>query len=257
MAAGPISDIRVRRFLVVWLGAGVVLALLQSWLFDSVLWILTPFTLLGFLLLGAVLAGYVAWRELDPPTAAVHTAVVGLGAIIGLILGAFLGFLALGGYLAVYAGRRALRGARVPPSTLSLAHAAVFGLALAAVPLARLGSTATFHARFRLNRAEYSRTVDSLLAAGPTSRDTVGTVLRMQGYLVDLGPPVRVAFPLSAKVSDNWTALVYDPTGSVRAAQGWSASGEFTAPPEVRRLFLGDLLGCSHLEGPWYRCSFT
>ena len=32
---------------------------------------------------------------------------------------------------------------------------------------------------------------------------------------------------------------------------------EFTSPPAVRGLFGGDIVRCEHVRGPWYRCWFT
>jgi hypothetical protein len=210
-----VPDAELRRLVLVWLGGGVVLALLQRPLIDR-FWVLAVFAEMGYLTLGVALAGYAAWRSLGP--------------------------------------------AGAPRSTMLLASGAVLGLALAALPLARLGDTITFRTRWRMHRAEYARIVDSVLAApAPLTSPPRGpggpTV-----YYVDRGPPVRLAFVQPGGIVDNWEGLVYDPSGSVAAARGWSHAGgkqEFTAPPAVRGLFGGELVACRHVDGPWYRCWFT
>lgn len=76
-------------------------------------------------------------------------------------------------------------------------------------------------------------------------------------YRIDRGPPVRIAI-VQGGLIDNWVGLVYDPTGEVLKAQGGDAGpGEFTAPPEIKGLFGGDLVFCERLTGSWYQCTFT
>jgi hypothetical protein len=76
-------------------------------------------------------------------------------------------------------------------------------------------------------------------------------------YSVDLGPPIRVAFN-PAGVLDNWSGIIYDPTGDVMLADGFDpVTGKFFAPDSVTKLFNGDLVSCRHLWRSYYRCSFT
>lgn len=76
-------------------------------------------------------------------------------------------------------------------------------------------------------------------------------------YSVDVGPPVRVAFN-PAGFLDNWSGIIYDPTGDVMLADGFNpVTGKFLAPDRVTKLFDGDLVECGHLWGNYYRCSFT
>ena len=75
-------------------------------------------------------------------------------------------------------------------------------------------------------------------------------------YSVDLGPPIRVAFN-PAGMLDNWSGIVFDPTGDVMKADGFDAQGKFFAPDRITRLFGGDLVSCRHLWGDYYSCSFT
>ena len=78
-------------------------------------------------------------------------------------------------------------------------------------------------------------------------------------YYVDDGPPVRIAFPKQG-IIDNWAAIVYDPSDVVAQATGWNFDNgrqSFTAPPDVRSLFGGDLVSCWRLYRHYYSCSFT
>ena len=76
-------------------------------------------------------------------------------------------------------------------------------------------------------------------------------------YSVDVGPPVRVAFN-RAGMLDNWSGIIYDPTGEVMLARGVdSKTGRFFAPDRITKLFNGDLVSCRHLWGSYYDCSFT
>lgn len=76
-------------------------------------------------------------------------------------------------------------------------------------------------------------------------------------YSVDVGPPVRIAFN-PAGLLDNWSAIVFDPTGDVMLADGFHPkTGRFYAPNRVTKLFHGDLVKCRPLWGDYYRCSFT
>lgn len=76
-------------------------------------------------------------------------------------------------------------------------------------------------------------------------------------YSVDVGPPVRVAFNPGGFL-DNWSGTIFDPTGDVMLADGFDArTGKFVAPDRITKLFNGDLVGCRHLWGDYYTCSFT
>ena len=58
---------------------------------------------------------------------------------------------------------------------------------------------------------------------------------------------------------DNWEGIIYDPTGAVASATGWrgGVAGQYTAPPDIRVLFGGDLVACEPIEAAFYRCWFT
>ncbi len=81
------------------------------------------------------------------------------------------------------------------------------GLALF-MPLGSLGSRLTEIIRFRVQRAAYDHVVDKVVAdpGGPGLRKADGLE-----YIVDEGPPIRVAFVWPGGVIDNWCGVVYDP----------------------------------------------
>jgi len=76
-------------------------------------------------------------------------------------------------------------------------------------------------------------------------------------YIVDVGPPVRVAFQTNPGLLDNWAGIVFDPTGKVMSAHGWDTAGKFYAPDAVTKLFDGDIVECEPLVVHYYYCSFT
>jgi hypothetical protein len=65
-------------------------------------------------------------------------------------------------------------------------------------------------------------------------------------YRVDPGPPQRVAFPLPGSVIDNWCAVIYDRSGSLKVPNS-----------SVRGIFGGDLVGCRLIDGAFFQCCFT
>lgn len=56
---------------------------------------------------------------------------------------------------------------------------------------------------------------------------------------------------------NNWSAIVFDPTGKVTLADGFDEDGNFSAPARITKLFGGDLVSCRSLWGDYYKCSFT
>lgn len=76
---------------------------------------------------------------------------------------------------------------------------------------------------------------------------------------VDLGPPRRIAFSWGG-IIDNWSGIVYDPSGEVLRAREFKKDWSNWGDPELRhvkRLFGGDMRYSFHLWGDWYYCSFT
>jgi hypothetical protein len=78
-------------------------------------------------------------------------------------------------------------------------------------------------------------------------------------FVVDPGPPRRIAFPQPGGVTDNWEGVIYHPSDSLAQATGWrhSAEGVSATPVELVWLFGGHLLSCEPIRGHFYRCWFT
>jgi hypothetical protein len=78
-----------------------------------------------------------------------------------------------------------------------------------------------------------------------------------EGYRVEPGPPVRVAFPRPFGLLNRWSAIVYDPSGQVMVVN----DVEYLHPrdpnlAQIQDLFGGKLGHSEHLVGPWYLCGF-
>ena len=65
-------------------------------------------------------------------------------------------------------------------------------------------------------------------------------------YSVDSGPPLRIAFNPEG-LGDNWSGIVYDPSGEVMLADGFDKQGRFRAPDRSTKIFGGDLMRCRWL----------
>ena len=122
-------------------------------------------------------------------------------------------------------------------------------------PALAAGSFSGAWTRLMINRAEYEAVIAKARKSGSPSRNS----LEQDGdveYLVDPGPPVRVAFNPEGFL-DNWSGIIFDPTGVVMRADGFDPrTGKFVAPDEVTKLFGGDLVSCRRLWGDYYDCSF-
>jgi hypothetical protein len=78
--------------------------------------------------------------------------------------------------------------------------------------------------------------------------------------MIDSGPTLRIVFIEPGGILDNWTSIVYDPTGLVMKANQFKGDWSNWDDPKlthVKKLFGGDLRWSEHLGGPWYRCGFT
>jgi hypothetical protein len=123
-------------------------------------------------------------------------------------------------------------------------------------PLAVAGDTAQFRRRFERLAPRYAAIVRQLERDSIAVRDGTTDDIR---FLVDSGPPVRVAFPQTDGILDNWEGVIYDLSGAVLSAGQFGSAGTpaFSAPPEVRQLFGGDLVACERVRDHYYRCWFT
>lgn len=155
----------------------------------------------------------------------------------------------------------AVRGFNLPVESgkhralaISIAPALLFITLAVALPLLRGGSFIGSLTRLLANHSHYQ----AIVAKAEKSRKSVWYENdRGVTYSTDLGPPVRVAFN-PAGMLDNWSGIIYDPTGDVMLAKGFDPkAGKFFAPDRVTKLFNGDLLWCRHLFGSYYDCSFT
>lgn len=145
-------------------------------------------------------------------------------------------------------GLRAIINAIVPIGV-------TMGLVLMFLPLSWLFLAVLDWATLAINWSRYST-----IAAAPQSHHEQADVwLKAHGtdYVLAHGSPRRVAFPMPGGFLDNWDAIVVDPTDRVAAATGLTREGDFTAPSDVKSLFGGDLVACTHMTGHFYRCSFT
>jgi hypothetical protein len=114
--------------------------------------------------------------------------------------------------------------------------------------------------RYARERPRYDAVVADVLAGTAGVLPTHGWAEgRGIDYAVDSGPPLRVAFLQPGGILDNWEGVVYDPTGRVATATGWrhGTPGQYTAEPDVLRVFGGDLVLCRWIEAHYYRCWFT
>lgn len=100
--------------------------------------------------------------------------------------------------------------------------------------------------RLLLHEQEYQSVVTQVRSTQPTT-DAEFSYKDGLAYIVDKGPPLRVAFPWPGGILDNWCGAVYDPSGYVLNSD----------LRDVRGLFGGDIVHCSALGGAWSLCCFT
>lgn len=94
---------------------------------------------------------------------------------------------------------------------------------------------------FEIRRNHYER-----LLAEATAR---GTVPLETGHTDD-GPPRRFAFYWIRGIIDNWSGVVFDPSGDVMNVNNNPQAAE-------RWLFGGEMYRCESLGSDWYLCWFT
>lgn len=129
---------------------------------------------------------------------------------------------------------------------------------LAAWPALAAGSFSGTWTRLMVNRGHYKAIIAKAVRGEHSPSETSPAYEEDGGviYVVDRGPPVRVAFNPEGML-DNWSGIVFDPTREVMLADGFDDEGKFLAPERITKLFHGDLMGCRRLWGDYFHCSFT
>ena len=128
-----------------------------------------------------------------------------------------------------------------------------FGLS---IPLVRGGDRLFEVIHFSLNLKSYETTVAEIVRNPPSDSGYIEHL----GAVVDVGPPVRVAFKLPGGLIDNWCGIIYDDTGLVLRSNSFDGnweSWEQQVPSNVRKLFGGDLLWCQEKTEGFFKCCFT
>jgi hypothetical protein len=97
---------------------------------------------------------------------------------------------------------------------------------------------------YRTHRTGYRVVVDSVAASSPHRAEW--TDPSVGSFVVDTGPPVRVAFVRSSWLND-WEGIIFDPTDSL-------VSWQEHAPHQSVRLFGRAVVGCSRREPLWFDC---
>jgi hypothetical protein len=154
------------------------------------------------------------------------------------------GMVAAGVVLLIVALVRAKRQFRAVVPTLVMVG---LGLALFFTSGFRLGR----QGYFQLRKGHYEALLEEVVRTGEMPPHS--------GEL-DEGPPLRYAFYWQRGVTDNWVAVVHDPTGLVIRVNEVRPDLENLHDPkwsEAVALFGGHLYRCEHLEGDWYLCWFT
>lgn len=187
--------------------------------------------LILWLLLGALLI--LGFRPLLGGWASPALAVWPVYVLIGLAL--------------VAASLKAVVRPRNPPSFRALRPLFLFalggGLLFAVHPwLARYSDARVFRTRLAHHQAGY----DTLVARLPAD-STSGPWRWFAGirYLVDSGPPLRIAVLQEGRAYDGHEVALYDPAGSLEPAR---------SSPGDRRPFGGRIERCDPVQPPWYRC---
>jgi hypothetical protein len=86
-----------------------------------------------------------------------------------------------------------------------------------------------------------------------TSGKTQSEFRRDTAFGVDVGPPIRVVFPLRGELfSDRWYAIANDPTGKILRANEPESGGHIAPAWGDRRYFVS----ARHLTGDWYLCIY-
>lgn len=156
-----------------------------------------------------------------------------------------------------------VRGLNLPiPNTTKIKRAAAICISpllfaatlMVSLPMLKAGSFLGSFTRLVVNHGHYETIIAKAQASSSPSSFEVDNGVT---YSTDLGPPVRVAFNPEG-ILDNWSGIIYDPTGDVMLANGFDQkTGKFYGPARVTQLFGGYLVSCVRLWRDYYRCDFT
>jgi hypothetical protein len=121
-------------------------------------------------------------------------------------------------------------------------------------PASNLGRWILERVRLSFHRSGYERVVASLEQGiqDPSSLDSEDV-----DYIVDSGPPLRVAFSWPGGIIDNWCGIVHDPTGDVLKVNELKLGSDQWRRSEITKLFGGDMVSCRAVELPYFLCCFT
>lgn len=95
----------------------------------------------------------------------------------------------------------------------------------------------------RLSLDQHRATYDQVVARAGSLPDD--GELNGQAYLIERGPPVRIAFIRAQGMPGGWSAVVHDASGVEPPTTG----------PD-RFLFGDEIRSCIRVDGPWHRCWF-
>jgi hypothetical protein len=107
--------------------------------------------------------------------------------------------------------------------------------------------------RFYWNRPAYDRIVAAVRPPEGVTRLSANGL----DYIVDPGPPVRVAFVWPGGIIDNWCGVVHDPSGDVLRVNSLHLWTPEWRNARQTRLFGGDMTSCRTLKQPYHLCCFT
>jgi hypothetical protein len=131
---------------------------------------------------------------------------------------------------------------------------AVIATAVLFAPVASLGGKLTERIRFAWQRPAYDR----IVARAQAGKIAAGNrTVEGLDYIVDAGPPVRVAFVWPGGILDNWCGAVHDPSGEVLKVKDLPPWSNEWRHGEVTGLFGGDMVSCRSLDHMYYLCCFT
>jgi hypothetical protein len=121
-------------------------------------------------------------------------------------------------------------------------------------PAANAGQWTLERIRFSLHRSEYERIVETL---GRGILDPSSSASDKLDYVLDFGPPLRVAFTWPRGLIDNWCGIVHDPTGDVLKVNELERWSDQWRNSEITKLFGGDMVSCRAVDHPYFLCCFT